>query len=443
MKARWVVLLAGVAVLCLLGAAWAGGFRPNSTGPAPNSDLRTSLTLVDLQTIGLGKKPSGGVYDTANRAVYISASGSNNVTVINTYTNAHLSVAVGKDPRGIVYDPYNRNLYVLNYNSSSLSIISGSSNKVTATVTLAKGAKPENAIFDPATGGVFVLNTTGSSSTAAWLVANTTNKVTSIQLSAGGDFSLVYSPTTKEIYLPSAGSSVLAVSSSGSVKTIPVTFSPVLVSYSPASKDVLVSGVDLKKKGEPAELGVISSADKVTKTILDATVNELVLPVEYLSTQIGAGYDPINHDLYFPAYNITSNKSYVVVLSSSNAILATVLLGKGAPISSGYYFPEAQEMFFGSLSSTNGVYVLNGTKLVTQIKTGQPVYYFTYDPSFALMFAAGTPNTGASVLYAFDSTNSVVGSLTVGKEAVAFLYAPQDTSVFVVNIGSNDVERVN
>jgi YVTN family beta-propeller protein len=433
-----VALLIFVVFMTSIGAASA---RPST---APVGGAVPNVALISAHyTIGLGKRPSGGAYDSKNFDVYISAANSNNVTVINSVGHTHSSISVGKAPDGVIYDPDNGNIYVLNHNSSSVSIINGATNKVSTTVSLGKGAQPINGIFYPATGGIFVVNNSSGKSTVVWLIANTTNKVTSLTISGFVSAAIAYSPTTKEIYMTDESTlSFVAVTPTGSVKTIPVSFVPTGVYYNPASADLLVFGINITNPHEPAMIAVVNSADKVVKTDTDATLNFVITPVVLISTGVGTGYNPSNKDCYFAGYNFTKNTSYVVVVSSSNAILATTLLGKGLSVGFGFYDPANKDMYFGSLGQGTGVFVVKGTKVAATIKTSQPILFFTYDPTLKDMFGAGYPKSGNSTLYALNSLNKVATSFTVGKEAVAFLYDPKDTYVYVANIGSNNVELV-
>ena len=86
--------------------------------------------------------------------------------------------------------------------------------------------------------------------------------------------------------------------------------------------------------------------------------------------------------------------------------------------------------------------MLNETKLVGTLNTKQPVIYLVYDPTLKDMVGAGDVNlTTKSTIFFVSSTNKVK-SLTGGDEGVAFLYNPKDTYVWVLYLGSQDLQLV-
>jgi YVTN family beta-propeller protein len=66
---------------------------------------------------------------------YISNSGSNTVSVINTATNTVVAtVSVGTNPFGVAMTPDGSRVYVTNEGSNTVSVIDTATNTVTATV---------------------------------------------------------------------------------------------------------------------------------------------------------------------------------------------------------------------------------------------------------------------------------------------------------------------
>jgi YVTN family beta-propeller protein len=70
---------------------------------------------------------------------YITNSGSNNVSVIDTATNnVTATIFVGFDPSGVAVTPNGKNVYVTNTNNGdpgTVSVIDTATNTVTATLT--------------------------------------------------------------------------------------------------------------------------------------------------------------------------------------------------------------------------------------------------------------------------------------------------------------------
>src|ERR1035438_3795977 len=84
---------------------------------------------------------------------YITNSGSNNVSVINTATNTvTATVNVGSGPFGVAVNPAGTFVYVTNETSNNVSVINTATNTVTATVNVGLG--PYGVAVNPA--GTFV-----------------------------------------------------------------------------------------------------------------------------------------------------------------------------------------------------------------------------------------------------------------------------------------------
>ena len=67
-------------------------------------------------------------------------SGSNDVSVIDTSTNAvTTTVPLSAEPQGVTFTPDGQTAYVTNYTGSSVSVISTSNNAVTGTIGVGTG----------------------------------------------------------------------------------------------------------------------------------------------------------------------------------------------------------------------------------------------------------------------------------------------------------------
>src|SRR5271157_1946700 len=88
---------------------------------------------------------------------YITNSGSNNVSVIDTATNTvTATVSVGYNPIGVAVIPDGTKIYVINYGSNNISIIDIATNNVTATVNV--GNDPWGVAVTPDGTKVYVTN---------------------------------------------------------------------------------------------------------------------------------------------------------------------------------------------------------------------------------------------------------------------------------------------
>ena len=429
-----VVKVSGTVVVALLIAAVASiiAFGP-AHSPSPMQGSSRLSTAVSIHyTIPVGKSPDGAAYDSDNFNVYVSNEKSNNVTVVSSVTHATSSIHVGKGPSNIVFDATNDNLYVPNTNSSNVSIISNA-NKVIANPTLGKGAQPSAAVVDPANGNVLVLNATSyPKDNVAWLIGSTSNKVTKLTLGLGFAESATYNPSSEDLYaLNDASDSLSVISTSGTVTTISLSGEPSFPFADPATGDLLVPVIPTSIK-ENASIEVLSSANKVVTTIKVPGVNDIENPLP--------AYDPFNHDVYLLGFNYTENSSVAVIVSSSNTIAGTLTLKKGASYVLAFYDTANGDVYL--TGDTKSVTVLNETKVLKTLSLGQPVAIFVYDPTLKDMVGAGDVNlTTKSTIFFVSSTNKVK-SLTGGDEGVAFLYNPKDTYVWVLYLGSQDLQLV-
>ncbi len=101
--------------------------------------------------------PMGVAYDPANGFVYVANSGSDNVSVINGTTLSVVgAVEVGDDPIGVAVNASTGDVYVADSGSDAVTTISGVSNSVVASVGV--GTAPYGVVVDNATGDVYVTN---------------------------------------------------------------------------------------------------------------------------------------------------------------------------------------------------------------------------------------------------------------------------------------------
>jgi len=72
--------------------------------------------------------------------LYVANPLSNNMSVINTTTNALIdTVTTGPEPTGISVSPDGKNVYVANQGTNNVSVVNTATNKVSATITVGSG----------------------------------------------------------------------------------------------------------------------------------------------------------------------------------------------------------------------------------------------------------------------------------------------------------------
>ncbi len=128
-------------------------------GPSSVEVVDANFTLSPnvTATVAVGSDPFGVAYDNQSGDVFVTNSGSDNVSVLNgTQPYPIGSVSVGVDPLGVAYDPVDGDVYVANNLSNSVSVVDPTTDAVVANVSV--GSNPTGVAANPATGDVYVAN---------------------------------------------------------------------------------------------------------------------------------------------------------------------------------------------------------------------------------------------------------------------------------------------
>jgi YVTN family beta-propeller protein len=133
----------------------------------PEVEMPTFLT-----TTGVGLGPIA--VNTATNQVYLSNSGSNNVTVIDGATNALTYIAVGNGPGALAVNMVTNTVYVANQMDNTVTVIDGASH---ATTTVPVGTRPVDIAVNSTTNVVYVANSGSNNVTAIDGITNATTTV--------------------------------------------------------------------------------------------------------------------------------------------------------------------------------------------------------------------------------------------------------------------------
>ena len=127
-----------------------------------NVTIINSSTDRTVGSIPVGSEPSGIAFDSSNGQLYVANSNSSSVTMINATTNSVIgSLPVGSDPVGVAVDTSRDFVYVTNLNSNNLTVINGTTDRVEKSITV--GSEPYGVAYDDANGFVYVTNSNDSS----------------------------------------------------------------------------------------------------------------------------------------------------------------------------------------------------------------------------------------------------------------------------------------
>ncbi|MGI0054032.1 MAG: hypothetical protein ACREC5_01660 [Thermoplasmata archaeon] len=167
-------------------------------------------------TIPVGTNPFGVAYDNATGEIFVTNSGSDNVSVL--YPNASTppsSIGVGTSPLGVAYDPVNQYVYVAHNGSDNVSIISAGSLSVVATVAV--GSQPLGLAADPTSGDVLVADRGSGNVT---VISGSMNAVVANLAVESGPYGVAVDNVSGNVYVTDEGSSEVSVLSGGNLTVL-------------------------------------------------------------------------------------------------------------------------------------------------------------------------------------------------------------------------------
>ena len=174
-----------------------------------NVSVISGATDLPIGSVGVGSQPTGIAYDSATNYVYVANQGSNTVTVFSASTLQVLTnISVGFGPLGVAFDPATGYIFVANYDSYTVSVIWGVDDAILATVPV--GIDPTGVAVDNATDNVYVTNQ-GSSNISVILADTDYTVVLSIPVTTTDATVLqgiAYDSDTKQLWV-GAGSEYL------------------------------------------------------------------------------------------------------------------------------------------------------------------------------------------------------------------------------------------
>ncbi|HZY92003.1 MAG TPA: YncE family protein [Thermoplasmata archaeon] len=175
-----------------------------------------------VTTINVGTDPFGVAVDNSTHEVYVTNTGSDNVSVISAVNDTLVAtVAVGRQPYGVAFDWRSGNLYVANGGSDTVTVISGANHTVVATVPV--GGGPLGVAADPATGQVFVANRWSDNVS---IISDATNRAVARVPAGSQPYGVALDNDTDMVYVTNLNSSTITVVGATMdvvLTTIPVT----------------------------------------------------------------------------------------------------------------------------------------------------------------------------------------------------------------------------
>ncbi len=298
------------------------------------------------------------------------------------------TISVGSFPWGIAYNNATQQIFVANSLSSDFSVIQSSTNTVS---TINLPPSPFDIAYDPSNSYLYATDTTFS---LLWVLtptspdSSTYQVISDITLPATG-YGVAYDPGNNLIYvaIPSLNEVVALDTGTGALEaTISLGISePEYLVYVPTDNYMWVT-----------------DRGSNSVTVINSSLNQDAGGNTVGSNPIGIAYDPVNKDIY------TAN--------------------------------------YGSENIT-GINTISGITSTISVP-GQKVEGVTYDPINNLLYSTdyynmNTLSAGNTVSVINTTTDSVVGTITVGNNPVFAAYNPANEDIYVTNSGSDTVSVIS
>jgi len=248
---------------------------------------------------------------------YVTNSGDNTVSVIDTTTNTvTAAVPAGNSPYEISASPAGKKVYVANWGSGTVSVIDTFENNVTATVDT--GASPGGVAVSPDGTAVYVTNVVNNTVS---VIDTSTNSVTATVNIGNYPAGIAVSPDETAVYVTNTGSIEAPGNSVYVINTLDYSTEAVSVGRGP-------SGVAVTPDGKKI---YVSNSDDGTVSVIDTAANTAVATVNVGNSSWGVAVNPAGTEVYVANLgDIESNlDGYVSVIdTAADRVIATVSAGK-------------------------------------------------------------------------------------------------------------------
>jgi YVTN family beta-propeller protein len=280
----------------------------SNTGSNNVSVISDSTSRL-ITTIDVGQYPGGMGYDSGKSQLFVADWYSNNVSVISNATDQVVTtIPVGTGPDGVVYDPSNGEIFVTNSNSGTVDVISDATDRVIATISL--NGSPLPPVYDSSKGEVFVV----VSDSVVVISAATNTIVATVQVGTSPE-QLVYDSGKGEVFVSntySANVSVISDSTNALVATIPTSPYPFGLTYDAGKGELLLQSWPRAFEWNANESIISDATNQVVASLPDPFVSN------------GATYDPDLNELLVtnPDANNVS-----IISDLTNTVVGSIQLG--------------------------------------------------------------------------------------------------------------------
>ncbi|HXQ79397.1 MAG TPA: YncE family protein, partial [Thermoplasmata archaeon] len=342
----------------------------------------------------VGTDPFGVEVDNSTNEVFVTNTGSDNVTVISGQTNLVVgTVAVGGEPYGVAYDWASNDVYVANGGTNNVTIISATS--LTVVGNVAVGSNPIGVAAAPQNGELFVAD---SGSANVTVISDVTNSVVTSIPTGNGSYGVALDNASDQIYVTNQGSNSISVIDAATdtlVDTVPV----------------LAPWVDLQGIAYDPGTGMLwAGGGPSYAVVVNASTNSVV---GYAGTDpSGVVYDPANGEV---CVTNTANLTFECVTFASIGYPAVLLTfhEAGLPVSDSWQV-DANYSLGGNL--TTGISAAANISFGVRSAGG-----FSYDYRIpSVLGYIATPAQGVETLSGSSVVVNISFSIAPGAYPITF-----------------------
>jgi YVTN family beta-propeller protein len=282
------------------------------------SVIDTSSNAV-VATVPVGNGPSGVAVNSSGTRVYVANTNSNTISVINTATNTVIAtIGPVSGPIGVAVNTAGTRLYVANNLSNTVSVIDTSTNAIITSIVV--GSAPYDIVVNSANTRTYVSN---NISGTVSVIDNTINAVIATVLVGDAPEGLDVNSSGTRVYVANTNSNTISVinTSTNLVMTnTAVGTNPKTVIVNPAGTKAYVTNNFAGAAG--------------TVSVIDLSTNLTVgLPISVGNGPIGASINPLGTKVYV-VNNVSGTVS--VIDTITNSVTASIIVGSN-PIAFGKF----------------------------------------------------------------------------------------------------------